>query len=242
ADGGSGAVCCSRCRAEPRRRSDRERHGADPEQGSSPAGDDGLLALRVRLRPRPLHAFRACRSRCIAEVVRSLEVHTAGGRPALGSHRRGSRCRLHRAARHSGVQVGLICESLAARDDSGHGWQLIDEISPQPAVLVATGVDKSYRTGAEVVHALAHVDLTVGDGEFLAVTGPSGSGKTTLLNCLSGLDDIDAGSVVLDGLDLVAASDDRRTEQRASSMGFVFQTSNLLPVFTALENVALPMV
>jgi len=119
---------------------------------------------------------------------------------------------------------------------------LIDEISPQPAVLVATGVDKSYRTGAEVVHALAHVDLTVGDGEFLAVTGPSGSGKTTLLNCLSGLDDIDAGSVVLDGLDLVAASDDRRTEQRASSMGFVFQTSNLLPVFTALENVALPMV
>ena len=119
---------------------------------------------------------------------------------------------------------------------------MIDEISPQPAVLVATGVDKSYRTGAEVVHALAHVDLTVGDGEFLAVTGPSGSGKTTLLNCLSGLDDIDAGSVVLDGLDLVAASDDRRTEQRASSMGFVFQTSNLLPVFTALENVALPMV
>jgi len=119
---------------------------------------------------------------------------------------------------------------------------LIDEISPQPAVLVATGVEKSYRTGAEVVHALAHVDLTVGDGEFLAVTGPSGSGKTTLLNCLSGLDDIDAGSVVLDGLELTAASDDRRTEQRASSMGFVFQTSNLLPVFTALENVALPMV
>ncbi|HYL50676.1 MAG TPA: ABC transporter ATP-binding protein [Acidimicrobiia bacterium] len=109
-------------------------------------------------------------------------------------------------------------------------------------MLVATGVDKSYRTGAEVVHALAHVDLTVGDGEFLAVTGPSGSGKTTLLNCLSGLDDIDAGSVVLDGLELAAASDDRRTEQRASSMGFVFQTSNLLPVFTALENVALPMV
>jgi putative ABC transport system ATP-binding protein len=119
---------------------------------------------------------------------------------------------------------------------------LIDEISPRPAVLVATGVDKSYRTGAEVVHALAHVDLTVGDGEFLAVTGPSGSGKTTLLNCLSGLDDIDAGSVVLDGLELASASDDRRTEQRASSMGFVFQTSNLLPVFTALENVALPMV
>ena len=113
---------------------------------------------------------------------------------------------------------------------------------PQPPVLVATGVEKSYRTGAEEVHALAHVDLTIGEGEFLAVTGPSGSGKTTLLNCLSGLDDIDTGSVLLDGLDLGSATDGRRTGQRASSMGFVFQASNLLPVFTALENVALPMV
>ena len=112
----------------------------------------------------------------------------------------------------------------------------------RPAVLIAEGVEKSYRTEAEVVHALVDVDLTVREGEFLAVTGPSGSGKTTLLNCLSGLDDIDAGSVVLDGVDLAAADDARRTEQRAASMGFVFQTANLLPVFTALENVTLPMV
>src|SRR5437763_1846715 len=110
------------------------------------------------------------------------------------------------------------------------------------AVFVAEGVQKSYRTEAEVVHALVDVDVTVQEGEFLAVTGPSGSGKTTLLNCLSGLDEIDAGSIVLDGVDLAAADDARRTAQRASSMGFVFQTPNLLPVFTALENVALPMV
>jgi len=109
-------------------------------------------------------------------------------------------------------------------------------------LLVATGVEKSYRTGAEVVHAVAGVDLTVRAGEFLAITGRSGSGKTTLINCLSGLDDVDAGSVVLDGVDLAAMSDADRTDQRAQSMGFVFQSSNLLPVYNAQENVALSMV
>jgi putative ABC transport system ATP-binding protein len=109
-------------------------------------------------------------------------------------------------------------------------------------LLVATGVEKSYRTGAEVVHAVVGVDLTVREGEFLAITGRSGSGKTTLINCLSGLDDVDAGSVLLDGVDLAAMSDADRTDQRAQSMGFVFQSSNLLPVYTAQENVALPMV
>ena len=108
-------------------------------------------------------------------------------------------------------------------------------------LLVATGVTKSYRTGGEVVHAVVGVDLTVRAGEFLAITGRSGSGKTTLINCLSGLDEVDAGSVVLDGADLAKMSDADRTDQRAESMGFVFQTSNLLPVYTAQENVALPM-
>jgi putative ABC transport system ATP-binding protein len=117
---------------------------------------------------------------------------------------------------------------------------MTDSGSPAP-VLVATGVKKSYRTGAEVVHAVVGVDLTVRAGEFLAITGRSGSGKTTLINCLSGLDDVDAGSIVLDGVDLASMSDADRTDQRAESMGFVFQTSNLLPVYTAQENVALPM-
>jgi putative ABC transport system ATP-binding protein len=111
-----------------------------------------------------------------------------------------------------------------------------------PPLLVATGVKKLYRTGTDVVHAVEDVDLTVRAGEFLAITGRSGSGKTTLINCLSGLDDIDAGSVVLDGRDLAAMSDADRTDQRAHVMGFVFQTANLLPVYTAQENVALPMV
>jgi putative ABC transport system ATP-binding protein len=78
-------------------------------------------------------------------------------------------------------------------------------------------------------------------GELVAVMGPSGSGKTTLLNCLSGLDDIDAGRVLVEGRDLFAMSDADRTEHRARTMGFVFQSYNLIPVFTAVENVELPL-
>src|SRR6476660_2124250 len=78
---------------------------------------------------------------------------------------------------------------------------------PGEPILVATGVRKTYSTGAETVDALKGVDLAVQQGEFLAVMGPSGSGKTTLLNCLSGLDDIDAGQVVVGGHDIQAMSD-----------------------------------
>ena len=77
-------------------------------------------------------------------------------------------------------------------------------ITPPGAILVATGVRKLYRTGAETVEALRDLDLSILRGEFLAVMGPSGSGKTTLLNCLSGLDDIDAGSVIVEGKDFGA--------------------------------------
>lgn len=108
-------------------------------------------------------------------------------------------------------------------------------------ILVARGVRKVYRTGAEEVEALRSIDLTVGVGEFLAVMGPSGSGKTTLLNCLSGLDDIDDGEVILDGVDLHGLPDAARTRNRASSMGFIFQAFNLIPVFSAVENVELPL-
>ena len=109
-------------------------------------------------------------------------------------------------------------------------------------LLVASGVNKTYRSGADIVHAVRDVDLTVSEGEFLAVTGRSGSGKTTLINCLSGLDDVDSGSVLLDGVDLAETSDDDRTDQRARIMGFVFQSSNLLPVYNVRENVMLSMV
>ncbi|MFI8287556.1 ABC transporter ATP-binding protein [Streptomyces sp. NPDC085614] len=109
------------------------------------------------------------------------------------------------------------------------------------ALLVATGVRKIYRTGSVEVMALCDLDLVVRHGEMVGVMGPSGSGKTTLLNCLSGLDDIDGGRVLVDGHDLFAMSDAARTEHRAHTMGFVFQAFNLIPVFSAVENVELPL-
>jgi len=111
---------------------------------------------------------------------------------------------------------------------------------PEP-LLVAQSVQKHYRNGEVSVHALIDLDLEVHAGEMVAVMGPSGSGKTTLLNCLSGLDDIDAGRVLVGGRDLFAMNDAERTEHRARSMGFVFQSFNLIPVFTAVENVELPL-
>jgi putative ABC transport system ATP-binding protein len=108
-------------------------------------------------------------------------------------------------------------------------------------LLVASGVSKIYRTGSVEVPALVDLELTVGPGELVGVMGPSGSGKTTLLNCLSGLDDIDGGTVTVAGRDLFAMSDDDRTVQRARTMGFVFQAFNLIPVFSAAENVELPL-
>lgn len=108
-------------------------------------------------------------------------------------------------------------------------------------ILAADGVRKVYRSGAESVVALHGLDLVVPRGEFLAVMGPSGSGKTTLLNCLSGLDEIDDGSVLVEGLSIHELSDSARTKHRAAEMGFIFQAFNLIPVFTATENVELPL-
>lgn len=114
-------------------------------------------------------------------------------------------------------------------------------MSGEGTILSAQGVRKVYRTGDVEVEALQNLDLEVAPGELVAVMGPSGSGKTTALNCLSGLDDIDGGRVVVEGRDLFAMSDAERTAHRATSMGFIFQAFNLIPAFTVVENVELPL-
>ena len=91
------------------------------------------------------------------------------------------------------------------------------------------------------VHALRGVDLHVKRGEMVAIMGPSGCGKTTLLNCLSGLDEIDSGEVLIDRQVLHDLPDNERSDYRARNMGFVFQLYNLLPVLSAVENVEMPL-
>lgn len=109
------------------------------------------------------------------------------------------------------------------------------------AIVEARSVDKRYDTGELQVNALHGVSMAVRRGEMVAIMGPSGSGKTTLLNCLSGLDRIDAGEVLIEGVGLAAMSDDQRADYRARRMGFVFQFYNLLPILSAVENVELPL-
>ncbi len=105
----------------------------------------------------------------------------------------------------------------------------------------AVKAHKVYNSGAVSVHALRGIDIEIRKGEMVAVMGPSGCGKTTLLNCLSGLDDLTEGEVFIEGVPLNKMSDRAKTKYRALRMGFIFQSYNLLPVLTALENVELPL-
>lgn len=103
------------------------------------------------------------------------------------------------------------------------------------------GVDKAYRRDEFVIPVLVNLDLSVAEGEFLALMGPSGSGKTTLLNLIAGLDRATRGEVIVHGQDLGGLSESQITRWRANNVGFIFQTYNLIPVLTAFENVELPL-
>ena len=111
----------------------------------------------------------------------------------------------------------------------------------QSSIVRADNVVKMYDTGKAQFHALRGVSLDIAKGEVVGVMGPSGCGKTTLLNCLSGLDHVTSGQILIEGKDLATMSDKARTDYRARRMGFVFQVYNLLPVLSAVENVELPL-
>lgn len=108
-------------------------------------------------------------------------------------------------------------------------------------ILETRDLKKQYGTGETAVHALAGVNLSVENGEFVAVVGTSGSGKSTLLHMLGGLDRATSGKVYVDGKDIFALKDEELTIFRRRKIGFVFQAFNLVPVLSVYENIVLPL-
>jgi len=108
-------------------------------------------------------------------------------------------------------------------------------------VLQVAGLNKSYRSGDQILHVIRNLALSVRRGRMLAVTGASGSGKSTLLHLLGAMEKPDSGQIVVDGIDVTRLGDQQRPAFRNSRIGFVFQFHHLLPEFTALENVMFPL-
>jgi len=181
-------------------------------------------------------------------------IKTAGH--TLANARREREVSLGEAARDTGISASLL-EAFEGRNSGDAaipayarkaleryaaylGVDKEDASAPRP-IVAAVGVRRSYKTEEITVNALDRVTLSIGEGELVAVMGPSGCGKTTLLNTLSGLDSIDEGEIFIAGEPLHAMSDARRTDYRARFMGFIFQSFNLMPVLSAVENVELPL-
>lgn len=112
----------------------------------------------------------------------------------------------------------------------------------QEPLIKLTDIGRKYVIGAETIHALKSVSLEINKGEFVALMGPSGSGKSTLMNMLGCLDTPSRGEYILNGINVSDMTDDELASVRNKEIGFVFQTFNLLPRSTALDNVALPLI
>jgi putative ABC transport system ATP-binding protein len=110
------------------------------------------------------------------------------------------------------------------------------------SLITIKDIGRKYVIGAEIIHALKSVSLTIDKGEFVALMGPSGSGKSTLMNILGCLDTPSKGTYILNGINVSQMTDNELAEVRNKEIGFVFQTFNLLPRSTSLDNVALPLI
>ena len=108
-------------------------------------------------------------------------------------------------------------------------------------VVSIRGVAKAYQRASQIVPVLEDISFEIERGEFLALMGPSGSGKSTLLNLIAGIDKVDRGSIVIDGVDIVSLDESALAGWRSAHVGFIFQFYNLIPVLTAYENVELPL-
>ena len=108
-------------------------------------------------------------------------------------------------------------------------------------IIQMEGINKYYKMGAESLHALREVNLTVERGELLAILGPSGSGKSTLMNIVGCMDTADTGSYQLDGAEISAMKDDQLTQVRNEKIGFIFQKYQLIPRYTVLQNICMPV-
>ena len=117
----------------------------------------------------------------------------------------------------------------------------LEKVKGQRMLLEVKGLSKTYGFGETRVEALRDVSLQISRGEIVAIMGPSGSGKSTLLSLLGGVDTPTSGQVLLEGVDLSTLDDNQRTLIRRRRLGFIFQAFNLLPILTAVENVALPL-
>ena len=111
----------------------------------------------------------------------------------------------------------------------------------QQVIVAINAVSKAYQRGNQSVPVLEGISFEIVRGEFLALMGPSGSGKSTLLNLIAGIDTVDSGSIVIDGVDIATLNESELARWRAAHVGFIFQFYNLIPVLTAYENVELPL-
>lgn len=137
------------------------------------------------------------------------------------------------------VEHWFVAPAVAGSSPVYHPIYRIEQ--KQKFMIEFNNVSRQYKLGNEIIKALDEVSLRIEDGAFVAVMGPSGSGKSTLLNLIGGLDRPNKGSVAVNGVDLHKLSDKKLAAYRNKTIGFVFQSFNLQPIYTALENVMLPL-